>query len=244
MRTPRIYHAGPLTVGQTVALSQEAAQHLVKVLRLRSEAPLLLFNGDNHQYAATLVLQGKNAAAKILEKEFIDRESNLKIQILQGISRGSRMDYTIQKAVELGVDTVLPVVTSRGNVKLSEERAENRLQHWQKVAQSACEQCGRNSVPLIQTPQTLVEALINVTIPALRLVLAVDAAQTLKEIVNPPLNQTVILLIGPEGGLSHDEVQMAEQAGFLRLSLGPRVLRTETAALVAMSILQAKWGDV
>lgn len=244
MRIPRIYHTGSLAVGQVVALSVEATQHLVKVLRLKNDAPLILFNGDNHQYDAVLLLQGKKAVAKIVEKHFVNRESGLNIQIVQGISRGSRMDYTIQKAVELGVNAIFPVVTLRGNVKLSEERAENRLQHWQKVAQSACEQCGRNIVPIISPPQSLVEWLVNLTTPALRLVLAVGATETLKDITILPENQTIILLIGPEGGLSEEEVQMAEKMKFSRLSLGPRVLRTETAAVVAMSIAQAKWGDI
>jgi 16S rRNA (uracil1498-N3)-methyltransferase len=237
---PRFHVVSRLVPGAEVALDARAAQH-VSVLRLRASEAVTLFNGEGGQYACTLLYAGRNAArARIGSWSDIECESDLDITLAQGLSGGDRMDYALQKATELGVSRIRPVATERSVVRLSADRAERRLAHWQSVVIAACEQCGRNRVP---------EVLPLVSLPAL---LALDRGDALHLLPSPAagqrlrdLTQTrrIVLLIGPEGGLSQQERQDAERAGFTPVRLGPRVLRTETAPLAAISALQAMWGD-
>jgi len=226
-----------------VLLPEQASQHVSRVLRLRDGAELTVFDGRGGEYRATLRLSGRGGAAvDILERIDIERESPLSITLLQGLARGERMDWVIQKSTELGVTTIVPVATSRSVVQLDAGRGDKRLQHWQGVAASACEQCGRNVLPHIEAPQSFESALaLAVSIP-LRIVLDPEDGVTLASVL-PPDTGAIALLVGPEGGLDTDELALARQAGFRSVRLGPRVLRTETAGLAALAALQCLAGD-
>ncbi|HHM05543.1 MAG TPA: 16S rRNA (uracil(1498)-N(3))-methyltransferase [Gammaproteobacteria bacterium] len=241
MRVPRIHHHGDLATGARVALSAAASRHLTRVLRLGAGTPIVLFNGRGGEFDAVLCKVGrKRAEADIGPFHPIEREAPLPLRLVQGISRGERMDYTVQKAVELGVDRITPVFTARSTVQLSGERLGKRLAHWQQVAVSACEQCGRNRVPDVDLPLTLAE-LLRAPPTGRRWVLDPQATKGLSQLENG--GGPVTLLVGPEGGLSGEEIAAAREAGFTGLRLGPRILRTETAAVAALAALLARWGD-
>lgn len=243
VRIPRIYQPISLASGQVIELDAQATVHLTKVLRLRVGDALVVFNGDGGEYAARVSEVGRRAAnVEIGEHVDCSVESPLELVLLQGVSRGERMDYTVQKAVELGVSRIVPVMTEHTVVNLKGDRREKRREHWQSVVNSACEQSGRNRVPLVSPITTFPEAIKNVdTGSGLKLVLHHRAETDLG--VLPAPQGEVSLLIGPEGGLSAQEISAAEAIGFIPLRLGPRVLRTETAAVAAMSVLQWQWGD-
>ncbi len=239
----RIYQASQLTEHAIVTLDECASHHVARVLRAKVGEPVVLFNGQGGEYAGVITEINKKTVTVTLN-EFLDREaeSALDIWLAQGISRGEKMDYTIQKAVELGVKQIIPLYTERCNVKLDKDRSEKRLQHWQSIIISACEQSGRNHIPAIQGPQSLESWLPHVVADCC-LVLSPYAAHSLK--TEPLLvSKPIILLIGPEGGLSDKEIQLAEQHHFRSVNLGPRILRTETAALAAISALQSLFGDM
>ncbi|MEW6646092.1 MAG: 16S rRNA (uracil(1498)-N(3))-methyltransferase [Pseudomonadota bacterium] len=241
MRIPRIHQPGPLSPGAIVELETGAANHVARVLRLAPGAALRLFNGEGGEYGATLHEVGKrNVTVQVGEHHARETESPLAITLAQGIAKGERMDYAIQKATELGVVRVAPVITERCNVRLSDERWEKKLQHWQAVAISACEQCGRNRIPVIEQPLTLTAWLAQDQ-GTLRLTLDPQATGGIATITETP--QQLSLLVGPEGGLSDAELSAAQRAGYRGIQLGPRVLRTETAGIAALAILQARWGD-
>lgn len=243
MPIPRIHVPAPLADGGELDLPAAAARHVVQVLRLRPPAPLILFDGNGGEYAATLLPGGGGSRVRLGARMEAERESPLALTLLQGISRGERMDYTIQKAVELGVQRIVPVTTRRSVVRLSAERAAKRLAHWQGVVVSACEQCGRTRLPQLAPLQPLEAALKDGIRPdALRLVLSPDAVAMLHTVADAPA--AVALLVGPEGGLDEAELAAAAAAGWRGLRLGPRVLRTETAGVVALAVLQARWGDL
>lgn len=241
MRIPRIYQPIPLVSGQLLELDAQATVHLTKVLRLRVGDALVLFNGDGGEFSAR-VAGVERRSTTIEVGEFVDRsvESTLELLLLQGISRGERMDYTVQKAVELGVSRIVPVMTERTVVNLKGDRQAKRCSHWQSVVNSACEQSGRNRVPVVSSIEKFEDAISDAA-PGLKLVLHHRAKTNLIDLPAP--QGPVSLLIGPEGGLSTQEIAAAEAVGFVPLCLGPRVLRTETAALAAMSVLQWQWGD-
>ena len=242
MRIPRLYQPGTYLSGSVVSLDPDAHRHAVQVLRLRSGDAVRLFNGLGGEFAATLTeVDRRRASVTVGEFSATEVESPLAITLWQGISRGERMDYTIQKAVELGVHIIQPVFTQR-SVDLKDDRAEKRQHHWQRVAISACEQCGRNRIPDIRPPQSLL-SLLDVHVEpsdALRLFLDSHAATPLPDTLATP---EVILLAGPEGGFAEDERNAITAAGFQATLLGPRVLRTETAAVAALAVIQARWGD-
>ncbi|WP_028989687.1 16S rRNA (uracil(1498)-N(3))-methyltransferase [Thermithiobacillus tepidarius DSM 3134] len=241
MRTIRIHTPEPLTVSGETVLPPAASNHLVRVLRQGPGAPVTLFNGDNREYAAILDTADPRAARlRITDCRPADRESPLAVHLLAGISKGERMDYTVQKAVELGVAGIQPVFCAATVVRLDADKRERRRAHWQEIAVSACEQCGRNRVPPVLPPVDFAQALTQAT-AGLRLVLHGQAAAGLRDLGRP--DAPVTLLIGPEGGLSAAEIAAAEAAGFRPLRLGPRVLRTETAGVAALAALQALWGD-
>jgi len=242
MRIPRIHQPGPLATGAVVTLSDSAANHVARVLRLPVGAELTLFDGRGGEYAARIHAVGKrDVTAEVGECRAREAESPLAITLVQGIAKGERMDYTIQKATELGVAHIVPVITERCNVRLSDERWEKKLQHWQAVAISACEQCGRNRIPLIDQPLPLAAWLAQDR-NELRLSLDPQAAGGIASIAEQP--RQVSLLVGPEGGLSEGELAGAQRAGYRGIRLGPRVLRTETAGVAALAVLQARWGDL
>jgi len=242
VRIPRIHQPGSLASGAVVELSDSAANHVTRVLRLSAGAALTLFNGEGGEYAAHLHEVGKRSAtAAVGEFRARETESPLAITLAQGIAKGERMDYTIQKATELGVVRLVPLVTERCNVRLSGERWEKKLQHWQAVAVSACEQCGRNRIPVIEHPLSL-ETWLAQDHNELRLTLDPLADGGIAAIADTP--SQVSLLVGPEGGLSEVELKSAQRAGYRGIQLGPRVLRTETAGVAALAVLQARWGDL
>ncbi|MGB1262354.1 MAG: 16S rRNA (uracil(1498)-N(3))-methyltransferase [Cognaticolwellia sp.] len=247
MRNPRIYQAQSFTVGQVQPLSDDAFGHTVRVLRLKDGDLITLFNGFSEQegyfeYQAKLCNVGKKRAEiEIISKDLVTNESPLNIHLGQGISRGERMDFTLQKSVELGVNTITPLFTERCGVKLSGERLEKKREQWQKIVISACEQSGRCTVPIVKPAIYLADWLAQET-SALKLNLHPRAQHSIMDL--PAENQRVRLLIGPEGGLSDEEITNANSAGFEDVLLGPRVLRTETAALTAITALQCRYGDL
>jgi 16S rRNA (uracil1498-N3)-methyltransferase len=239
MQIPRIYQNTP--IDQTVQLDAQAMQHVVKVLRLTTGDPIILFNGDNHEYFGELEIRDKRTAlVHINNKIFHDRESPLKIHLAQGIARGEKMDFIIQKAVELGVHEITPLFTERCNVKLDADRMTKRIAHWQLVAISAAEQCGRNQITNINMPCEIAH-FVETTLSAQKFILSHRAQQDLKSIAK---STSCTLLVGPEGGFAPHELHRAETQDFTPIVLGPRILRTETAALVAVSLLQAQLGDL
>lgn len=243
MRIPRIYLPTPLNPNSDVELDARAHQHVTKVLRLRAGDNLILFNGEGGEYAATLTESHKQTArARINTCNDNDTESPLQITLIQGISRGEKMDLTIQKAVELGVHAIMPVNTERSQVKLSGDRLEKRLQHWQGVLIHACEQSGRNRLPALHPVANLEDCLQQAHIPEPRFLLDPHGDQVIRELPGP--FQAMTLLAGPEGGLGERDHVIARSANFQGLRLGPRILRTETAALAALAALQGQWGDL
>jgi 16S rRNA (uracil1498-N3)-methyltransferase len=241
MRIPRIYQSAKLIPDSTLTLTADAANHLTRVLRLSTGAELRIFNGAAGEFAAHIIsINKKEVQIKLGEYFVVHTESCLKIHLGQAISRGEKMDYTIQKAVELGVTQITPLLTERCGVKLSEDRWDKRLQHWRGIIVNACEQCGRDRLPLINEPVLFVNWLAQVN-STCRLVLDPEEDAGLQRL--QITDQTITLLIGPEGGLSEREINLTKQNSFVGIKLGPRILRTETAALAAISALQSKWGD-
>ncbi|GGB97648.1 ribosomal RNA small subunit methyltransferase E [Marinobacterium zhoushanense] len=241
MRIPRVYHPGTLNSGACIELDDNAFNHCIKVLRLGEGAQLVLFNGDGHEYPAELrEVSKKRAMASIGESCEPGRESPLRLIVGQSISRGERMDYAIQKATELGVGRICPLFTERCEVRLNQERQEKRQRHWQQIAISACEQSQRCKVTEIEEPQPLSDWLASVD-AELKLVLHHHTAEPLGMLPKPA---SVALLIGPEGGLTEEEVAQALNAGFRPVAFGPRVMRTETAPVAAAAVLQYLWGDL
>ena len=239
---PRLYCDLPLSPGAEIVLPEAAARHALTVLRLQLGDPLRLFNGAGGEYSASLVAANKREArARLIEFHAAERESPLAITLALGISAGERMDYSLQKATELGVSAIVPLATERSVVKLAGERADKRLQHWQHVVIAACEQCGRNRVPAVAPVQKLFAYLAALERNQRLLLLSPDAATPLKRVLPAT---SVVLLIGAEGGLAPSEYQAAVASGFEPVSLGPRVLRTETAPVAALAVLQALWGDI
>jgi len=243
MMISRIFQAVDLVSGSVIELDQSASHHLVTVLRAKVNDVVTLFNGRGGEYRGVIAKINKKQVVVQLN-EFVDREaeSPLELYLAQGISRGEKMDYTIQKAVELGVKKIIPLFTERCNVKLDEERRTKRHQHWQSIIISACEQSGRNRIPELLFPTSL-ENSLNAVQADWRFVLSPMASSQLKE-SSVKKDQRVILLIGPEGGLSDAEINLACQQGYLPLNLGPRILRTETAAVAAITALQCCFGDM
>jgi len=242
MRVPRIYQPQPLTVNQQLNLDEDGAAHIGKVLRMGSGEHISLFNGDGNDYLAEIVDAGKKSVTvKVLSCEANTSESPLNLHLGQVISRGDRMEFTIQKSVELGVNTITPLFSDRCGVKLTGERLEKKIQQWQKIVISACEQSGRSQVPIVRPAMELQEWCSEPT-SALKLNLHPRAAHGINGL---DLSHTrVRLLIGPEGGLSAEEIAMTETHQFTDVLLGPRVLRTETASLTAITALQLRFGDL
>ena len=238
MRLSRFYIAAPLSLGQH-ALPEEQAHYIGRVLRHGVGDAVQLFDGSGQEYLGQLIEVGKKSVRVELTEQLPGQpDSPLRVHLGQGLSRGERMDWAIQKATELGVAEITPIVSERCEVRLKDERADKRLAHWQQVAISACEQCGRSSVPLIHPPLLLADWLTQGD-AELKLVLH-PVAEPLVSHAKPA---SLAFLIGPEGGLNDNEVSQAVAAHFQAARLGPRVLRTETAAAVALSVAQQLWGD-
>lgn len=238
----RLYCDLPLSPGAEITLPESAARHAVTVLRLQVGDTLKLFNGGGGEYRANLVaINKREARVRVADFLATERESPVDITLALGISAGERMDYSLQKATELGVTAIQPLATERSVVKLAGERADKRLQHWQHVVISACEQCGRNRVPAVAPVQKLYAYLAAADRGKRLLMLSPNASTPLKQVVP---TASAVLLIGAEGGLAPAEYEAAQASGFEAVSLGPRILRTETAPVAALAVLQALWGDL
>lgn len=240
MSVPRFHLEGPLRAGSTVRLAEEAAHHAVHVLRIRTGDEVTVFDGRGGEYAARVAsVQKLNVAVDLLEHRAIEREAPLRMVLIQGVSSGERMDFTIRKAVELGVAEIRPLVAAASVARPKGERAAARQQHWQKIAIAACEQCGRNRIP----PVHPLSGRAPVEEPAgLKVLLSPQAKLRFSEITKR-VETDVIIAAGPEAGFNAAEQTAFLDAGFVPASLGPRVLRTETAALAALAALNALRGD-
>ena len=242
MRLTRSHVDMPLQAGDEVVLPEDVAAHLLRVLRLQVDDACVLFNGDGHDYDARISMLGKREAqAEVLAARQINNESSLRITLLQGIARGEKMDLILQKASELGVAKILPVMSDRSEVKLDAQRADKRVAHWREVVIAACEQSGRARVPEVLPPQPLAQA------AGLRsgcgFLMDPTAATSLTLLRDTPM-AACTLAIGPEGGWSTRDREQLQAAGFAGLRLGPRILRTETAGLAAIAALQVLAGDL
>jgi 16S rRNA (uracil1498-N3)-methyltransferase len=253
MRLRRVYVEAPLLPGQRHTLDGSAANHVARVLRLRVGDALTLFDGRGGEYTATVEQMRKDVVwVNVLEHRALERESPLRLILAQGISRGERMDWVVQKATELGVTGIAPIFTERSVVRLDARQSERKLQHWRAIAVAACEQSGRNRLPEIFPPLALYEFLdrdpqatsaLGAMPPASRrLLLSPDASRQIADI--PTVAAGVTVFIGPEGGLAEEEQRAALSVGFTPVRLGPRVLRTETAAIAALTALQQRFGDL
>lgn len=242
MRTIRSFLDLPLAPGQRFALPELTTHHLVRVLRLEVGDTCVLFNGDGHDYRARLLsAQKRGAEVEIDERLEVRNESPLRITLVQGIARGEKMDLILQKATELGVAAIAPVITDRTEVKLDGERTDKKMNHWRGVLAAACEQCGRARLPNILEPQTLAKFAAsdgNVR----RLVLDPEADNSLADL-RLSADAGISLAIGPEGGFSERDLAMLHAGGYEKVRLGPRILRTETAGMAAIAALNALFGD-
>jgi len=239
----RIHVPGVLAPGAVVPLQSAAAHHLVRVLRAAVGDEIVVFNDGNEFAAAITHIDKRGVTVKLASGNAVDRETPLACTLAQAISGGERMDFTLQKAVELGVARVQPLYSERSIVRLDAARAAKRIAHWRQVLISACEQCGRNIIPALAAPAPIVDwlgALSPAQSDELRLLLSPHANARIAELPQP---RVVTLLAGPEGGFSAGETELAQQRGFMAMRLGPRVLRTETAALAALAAMQTLWGD-
>ncbi|CEK12192.1 16S rRNA (uracil(1498)-N(3))-methyltransferase [Legionella hackeliae] len=242
MREIRIYQSGDYSPGQELELSSAAGQHVGVVLRMQPGDKITLFCGDNREFEAVITsVHKKKVMVAIVAQHFVNRESPQVIHLAQGISKGERMEIVIQKAVELGVTSITPLLTERSVVRLDEERMEKKIAQWQAIAIAACEQCGRNQVPKIEKALHLNHYLKRGS-NALKFVLHPEMAKNWRDYEFH--TQELILMIGPEGGFSEQEISEILSYNFNPLSLGPRILRTETAAIAALSVLQAVCGDL
>lgn len=243
MRIPRIYVELPLQENSVFDLPQTSFQHVCKVLRLKNDYSLILFNGQGGQYTAKLKNVEKRSAQVAVETfQALTNESSIKVTLGQTLSRGERMDYAIQKAVEAGVHTIQPLFSERCEVKLNSERLDKKIQHWQQTAISAAEQSGRGHVPKIKEPINLLEW-VEECKDMLKITLHHHSAKPISQ-MSAPTDKSISVLIGPEGGLTEDEVESSVKQGFQPVALGPRVLRTETAPIVALTCINLLWGDI
>ncbi|HFC8511738.1 16S rRNA (uracil(1498)-N(3))-methyltransferase [Neisseria subflava] len=238
---PRFYVDFALSPDSVVELPDNVVRHL-NVLRVKNTEEIVLFNGNGKSYPALPeVLEKRRASVRILREEATDNESPLNITLVQAVSAAERMDFTLQKSVELGVAEIRPVISERCVVRLSGERAEKRVARWQEIVVSACEQSGRNIVPKVLPLTTYAQALQQLPQETTKLLMSLNRAQKLSDV--RPQSGKVVFMVGPEGGWTEKEEQQAFDAGFQSVTLGKRVLRTETASLAAIAAMQTLWGD-
>jgi 16S rRNA (uracil1498-N3)-methyltransferase len=240
----RVHVATALESGGVVELPAETASHVARVLRGRVGDALTVFNGDGREFGAEIAtLRGSRVTVSLGAARAVDRESPFAVTLVQCVPRGDRMDFVVQKATELGVARIVPVLSERSVVRLDARQSAAKLAHWQAVAVSACEQCGRNRLPTIDCARPLLEYLGDAAgAESLRLVLEPDAERAPD--CGPDAPRSAAIAVGPEGGFAPDELEACRVAGFVRVQLGPRVLRTETAAIAALAWLQTRFGDL
>ena len=243
MEENRFYHSENLELKLVVELGAQTHIHATKVLRLKVGDQFALFNGDGFDYVVKVIEISKHkTSVEIINKYEVNHESPLKITLAQGIAAGDKMDWVIQKTVELGIESIQPLFTERSIVKLDRERADKKLEHWRTVAISACEQTGRAIIPEILSPLTLSQWLIaQQKNNNLKLILTPSKAQNINQLEKP--SSSIDFMVGPEGGFSDKEMALALNSAFIPINFGQRILRTETASIVALSIMQNLWGD-
>jgi len=252
VRLTRVYVETPLAAGSLVQLPADTASHLAKVLRARAGDELILFNGDGREFQGAIeAVRGSRVSASVGDSRPVDRESPLSITLVQCVPRGDRMDFIVQKATELGVTRIVPVLSQRSVVRLDKSQAESKVLHWRAVAVSACEQCGRNRLPAIEAAQPLLNYLGEAPADAGTRWVFEPASASQADTAAPRTDPapavamtSAEIAIGPEGGFATDELEAFRVAGFAQVALGPRILRTETAAIAAVVWLQARFGDL
>ena len=248
MRLTRVYVEAPMAAGKRLVVAGSAANHITRVLRLRSGDALTVFDGSGGEFGARIEEFRKDSVVVAVEEHRpLERESPLPLTLAQGISRGERMDWVIQKATELGTARIVPLFTKRSVVRLDEKQADRKLQHWRAIAIAACEQCGRNRIPELAAPVDFFDVLPAEASGATRLLLSPTGDLRIEDLgqdVRQGASKGITVLIGPEGGLEDVEQEAAIAAGFKAVRLGPRVLRTETAAIAALTIIQRYFGDL
>ena len=241
MRIPRLYTPQPLPLEQIIVLEEAARHYVGKVLRMQEKQEIVLFNGTGEQVSAHILSSNKKLISVFVTATLVGPQaSSLHTHLGQVMSRGERMDFAIQKATELGVNEITPLFSSRCEVKLDHQRQAKRMAHWQQIAISACEQSGRIDIPCIHAPQAI-DTWIQNTLADVKLVLHPHLTKPLESKTTPA---SCALLVGPEGGLTQEEVEQAQTHGYTGLSIGPRILRTETAPIAALTLLQYIWGDL
>lgn len=242
MPITRLYYPDSIVTGKTLCLDKNASHHLIRVMRTKKGADIILFNGDGFEYASTLVDDNsKSCSVQVTDKKLTQRESPIRIILIQGISRGDRMDTCLQKSTELGVNVIVPVICERTTSKLKDDRAEKKTTHWKQVIISACEQSGRCVIPELQPISTYTQTLQSAD-SSCKLVLAPDSKKGLKDLKTP--TGDIHILVGPEGGLTQNEIKLAHDMSFTGIYLGPRILRTETAGPACVASIQTLWGDM
>ena len=247
MRLTRVFFNGELTPGSVVELARETASHLAKVLRARGGDEIVLFNGDGREFMGAIeTVRGSRISAAIGAARPVSRESPFAITLVQCVPRGDRMDFIVQKATELGVARIVPVLSQRSVVRLDESQAMSKQTHWQAVAISACEQCGRNRVPSVEVPRPLLSYLgeLGSTPSAAGLIRLILEPDRPRQPQGGARAGGAEIAIGPEGGFAPEELEAFELSSFAPVGLGPRILRTETAAIAALVVLQARYGDM
>jgi len=238
----RLYYPDNLLCGETIQLNADTSSHLIRVLRTKTDSPVILFNGDGFDYfCRTLNNNAKKTLLSIESKIESNKESNLNITLIQGLSRQNRMELSIKKSVELGVNKIIPVICKRLNTKLAKDKQIKKLAHWHKIAISACEQSGRSIIPDIKEIVILDNINLLLNKNALKLVLNPETRDSLKKINFK--QQAIEVFIGPEGGLTEEEIALLQNNQFHNICFGPRILRTETAGPAVISALQMLWGD-
>ena len=243
MRVTRVHADIALEPGSDCILPAATTRHVARVLRMRAGADLIVFNGSGYDYRCKLTnVEGREARVRVLERMTGLGESPLGLKLVQAVSRGERMDWTLQKAVELGVHEIAPVLSSRCVVRLDDRQVTNRMRHWEGVVASACEQSGRSMLPILRPPTELKAYLAQPASAGTRLVLSPSGPASLAGLST--IGKHVELLVGPEGGLDEHEIAAAADTGFKTVRLGPRILRTETAGIAALAVIQALWGDL
>lgn len=247
MHITRLYHAENLSCGETTRLNAESSNHLIRVLRTKPDSPVILFNGDGFDYLSrTLDSNARKTTLFIESKIELNNESNLNITLFQGLSRYDRIETSIQKSVELGVKKIIPVICQRSNTKTPKDKIIKKLDHWQKVAISACEQSGRSIIPEVSSIISLNSIEQATNDAALKIILNPCSTTSLNDLAlnrTRKNTQSIQVFIGPEGGLSEDEITILQENNFLDVCFGPRILRTETAGPAVISALQLLWGD-
>jgi len=242
----RFYHSKPININQNIIMDDFAAHHALKVMRLKSNDQLILFNGDGSDYLAQVInISKRQVEVSIKSKEDIDSKSNLKLILLQALTSNDKMDLIIQKTTELGISEIQPIICERSIVKIKKEKLKKKLSHWRQVSIAACEQCGRAKIPTIHEPENIIKYLERImeSDKDTKIILSPEASKSLDNIT-PNIKQGIKFLIGPEGDFTKQELDLSIQKGFSPIKIGPRILRTETAPICILSILQYKYGDI